>query len=339
MWLRLWAITALITLSFHQIHAAPTSVGPTSEEESIVLWGEGDLAVQQSKFSDAIPYLQRLIDRYPGTRNYLQAHLLLGRSYFETKRCEEAVPPLKYFISANGMNPSSAKARLWLGQCYLELKKFHESDLTTRELDQMDKKLKLSSDIILENLLIKSQALFGLRYENPATAALESALRQLTAANSALVRGKAFNLQLRYKFLVCSRFPSSGPLDETQIRDQLDRRGTCLLETLLVFKNILDTKDAAAVKLAVDQTERAFTEYQKICSAPPLPPQIQKSKVALQKKRFRVELADRLILDFRNKTALAQEMIGNWKPKLSQQMREPAYEISKTLKTLAEKNP
>jgi tetratricopeptide (TPR) repeat protein len=312
-------------------YAAPTSLGPTSQEEAQVLWREGQAAAESSKHQDAVNYLQRLVDRYPGTPGYLKAKYFLGRSYLELDQPKKALIPLKDFISGNGLNLDSAKARTLLGQTYLAVGRFHEAYLTSLELDQIENKIALTSDIILESLLVKAQALLGLKHDSRAVSALEAAEKKLTDKNSPQIRGQTYNLKLKLKILHCSQFPGPSPLDEGQIRDQLDRRGTCILEALLLFQKVLATGDLRTAGIATTQINQAYTSYYQSCKTPKITP---RTATPLEQKRFQAELADRLTQDFKKKSNLSIEFLSSWKAQLPLSAVGAITQVSKNLKDL-----
>src|SRR5690242_3498514 len=65
------------------IHASST--GPTSRQDADIVWKEGREAFDRGDFDTAAFQLQRLVDRYPGERGYLDAHLILGKCRIELK--------------------------------------------------------------------------------------------------------------------------------------------------------------------------------------------------------------------------------------------------------------
>jgi tetratricopeptide (TPR) repeat protein len=332
-----WRLVLLILIT-HTSFGAPTSLGPTSEEEAATLWREGRLAMDDSRFQDAVNSLERMVARYAGKPGYLEAHLLLGEALLELGKSEMAVVPLKYYITANPNQLNSARARIALGHSYLNLNKLHEAYLVTLELDKMRTRHKLSSDILLETLLIKAQAQLGLKHESKAISALESAEKQLSEQNSPQIKGKIYGLQLQLKFSECEQLPSKGNLDEGQIRNQLDRRGTCLLEALLLFHKILKMGDLRSAGIAVNQVNHAFKSYSVSCADPP-PPPLAKKRSALETRRYREELTDLLAQECQKKAADALDLLASWKPHLSAPMMVPVTQVIEPLEKLASRKP
>src|SRR5690242_18744119 len=112
MWL--WRSVVMFLL-VSSSYGAPTSLGPTSNEEAEILWKQGQSALQNSEFQDAANSLQRFVDRYPSKPGYLKAHLLLGKALFGLGKAQESLAPFKYFISATGTRIESIEARLAIG--------------------------------------------------------------------------------------------------------------------------------------------------------------------------------------------------------------------------------
>jgi tetratricopeptide (TPR) repeat protein len=336
MWL--WLSAALILFPSYNSMGAPTSLGPTSKGEAQLLLKEGRAALRDARYQDAENYLKRLVDRYPGDQGYLEAHNLLGTALVRADKPKEAVPLLKDYISATGANPESAKARLLLGHAFLDLNQYEEAHLIALEIEIMEAKTKLTSDIKLEALLIKSRALLGLKHEARAINALEAAEKELSEKNSAEVRGRAYVLHLQLKTLTCARFPSAGSLTEAQTKDQFERRGTCLLEAVLLFRKILESGDETSMENAVDQVSDSYHDYLHACGHPPASALfLNKNKIsnqkpsALQRKRYQSELTDVIVVDCRKKSNEAIDLLQSWRAGLSDSTIVSLVQVTKNI--------
>jgi tetratricopeptide (TPR) repeat protein len=314
------------------LHAAPTSQGPTSDQEAETLWKESQVALRESRLQDAVAYLERYVDRYPGKPGYLDAQLLLGQVQLELGHAEEALKPLKYFIHASHNPNDVAKARIALGNSYLKLGKFHEAHLTSIEIERTRNSKKLNSDVYLESRLLAAQALLGLKQNSKAIDILNSAEKQLTERHSAKIKAQTYGLQLTVKIKTCEKFPSKGPLDELQTRDQLNRRGICLLEGLLQFHKILKTEDLRAAGTAALQLKNTYDSYFQSCLHPPVPLQLPHRKRTLkEQKQYQAELANLLVQDCQKKSQDASELLNTWKPQLATSMQGFVDQVSNNL--------
>jgi len=294
---------------------SPSSAGPAYPEEARILWEDGQKAHQEGRHQDAVNALQRLVDRYPGYEGYLNAHLMLAKSRLELGTPKLAIAPLRYFIGASAVTNDSLQARLWLGRAYLETRQFHEAYLTSLEIqNQKNRDARVPGDMLSEALLIKGWALLGLGRVERATKTLDAAKASLTASSSPSVRGETPRLELELKLRGCRKLPTSKILDEAQIHNQLDRRGTCLLEALLLFHKIIEAGDPKAAKLGEDQLRTGFRSFADLCAKPPMPPAIApKNRTAKQLKQYRAELAYALQQECQKKYASALDLLTGWK--------------------------
>jgi tetratricopeptide (TPR) repeat protein len=335
-----WLLVPLILIPIQISFSAPTSSGPVSDQESEVLWKESQTAIQESRFQDAANLLHRYVDRYPGKLNYLEAHFHLGKALMEMGNYSLAIPHLKSFIELRSAQAEGVPARLLLIQSYLEEKKYHEAYLGTLEIDQLAKKIKLTSDFLLETLLLKTQALLGLKRETRAWSALESAEKQLSEKNSSRVRGKTYGLKLDLKIKTCEELPSKGPLDEGQIRDQLTRRGTCLLEAFLIYQNVLKTGDLRATGTTTTLIQSALKQYAFSCAHPPHPPVIQgQPRTPQELERYLSELSDLLMQECRKKVQVASDLFQSWKPTLPPTGIGFYNQVSQSLENFTSRKP
>jgi hypothetical protein len=150
-------------------------------------------------------------------------------------------------------------------------------------------------------------------------------------------------MHLKLKTLECGRLPSSDILTEEQIRDQLDRRGTCLLESIEWLRKTLETGDTSSSHLAASHFQNAFESYAHLCAHPPITKRKGKSASAVQRsskerKRFEEELADILLQEAHKKSILALDLMKGWKDKLPNTSLPSAQDVYKTIENFTPRN-
>jgi TolA-binding protein len=319
-----WLLVPIILLC-SPCYGISTSSGPTSDEEEGVLWEIGKTAFSESHYQDAINAFQRYLDRYPASAHYLQAQLALGKALIEQDENAKALPLLRSFVTHCRNHTDSAQGRLLLGRVYLNLKKFNEADLITLEINQLEKEKHLPPEILLESSLIQSEALLGLGHLDRAIEVLRQVEQQVAETSYSSIKGHAFGLEIKLKISDCARLPTQDPMNELQLRDQLDRRGTCLLESLLIYRKILQSNDPKSASLATSQIIRAFSQYANACSSKlhsphdPHSPQVMK-RTQLELKHYNDELSTLLQQDCKQKYATALNILMSWKAGLSPAM-------------------
>jgi len=345
-WLSIPTILLFSLCFFQPCYAIPTSSGQNTEEEAQVLWNSGKAALSESRFQDAVNALQRYVDRYPGTPDYLRAHFYLGKALIEQNSNSKAVAVLTNFITSCQNPVESAEGRLLLANAYLNLEKYQQAYLITLEIDQIEKKTSLPSDTLLEALYIKSRSLLNLNYLDRATQVLASADKQLSDKNSPMVKGQVFDLKLKLKISECAQLPSKDRLDEGQLRDQLDRRGTCVLESLLIFHKILKSNDLRSAASAATQVNEAFDQYSKSCSssysAPavsPISKQSSSRRTAQEMRRYHAELSDQLKQDCKKNWNTGLQLLNSWKADLPNSMLGSLLQTSKSLEKIISRVP
>lgn len=326
--LRLSLILSLaLSLSWGPMHAAlaaPTSLGPTSAEEAEILWKDGRSAFQKKKYQDAINLLQRLIDRYPGHPGYLESHKLMGEACIRNGDPERGLPYLRHYVEGTRNPTEIAQGGLALGEAYLALKKFTEAFLIAEGFEKGEGpyslKKTLENQPILQGrtLLLKSRALIGLDQDERALAAWDSASKVLKPLKSlkSLKSDETFEVRLILKTRSCDRFPSAGPLDEAQVKDQLLRRSTCLKEALLLYRDHITSTDSPSAKNASAIILDSFAGLVHACKEPPMPPRLTpKERTPEQLKRYREELSAALRADCRRALEESADLVLKFRSK------------------------
>ncbi len=331
----------LLILSFTMGGSSPTiasstSEGPTSPSESEFLWKAGQDEALSGKYQDAAFHLARLVDRYPGHSAYLKAHFLLGRTLVELGRPKEAVKPLKYYINDSGKSSGGVDGRIWLGRAYLDSKNFHEAFLIAKEVENLKSQADPSSQA--EALVIKARAQVGLNQDGKASQTLDSA-KKLIQESVSTVMATAQWTDLQIKTRTCSKLASVGPLDESQLRDQLERRGNCILEALILFKKTAEAQDPKWSEKARLVTWEAFESYSKACEKPLIPKATRpKNRTKTQLAKYQKELTAFLIQDCQSKYDGALDLLHSWKPVFPAGSAEALSQLTGSVEKLSKKN-
>ena len=324
MWLPL--LTLLIVNSVSTIHASAkedqtlhSSIGPTSTEEAGVLWKKGNQAFEEKKYPEAVRSLERLIHRYPASAHFFEAHRLLGIAHLENHEPHLAIVPLKDFVEVERKSSAGLQTRLALGRALLDLKKFHETLLLAEEL-LVEKGT--SNEVSIAALLMKARALMGLNEDARATQSLDSAKVKLEAQKEPSLplkplKGQAAWLELKLKIRTCEKFPTKGSLTEEQIRNQLNRRGTCLSEASLLHLKTLEAGDLDWGRQSALELSSSFQDYTKACKNPSNPPPLARpeKRTKTQLKQYRSELVQLLQKECAEKREKAETLLLSKKEK------------------------
>ena len=120
-------------------------------------------------------------------------------------------------------------------------------------------------------------------------------------------------LEIELKNRQCAKFPSAGRPDEAQVRDQLNRLGDCLLESLLIFRQALADGDGPSAEEAQEEMGSAYASYWEKCQHPPAPPPTTpKDRTARQLEAYFRELAVVLNQDCRQKIHQGLDLMNGW---------------------------
>ncbi len=315
------------------------AAGPASDEEARILWVDGKKAMDEGRYDQAIVPLERLVARYPGYPGFIESRLLLGKALLQQGRPKDAQPYLKDYIQDQGTSAEAIRARLLLIRTRLALGEYNEALLGAIEVSRW---VNNKPELLAETLLLKARAQIGLKQDMRAESTLDSAKKTLTDQMPASLRTEAFAAGLKLKLLACAKFPSAGPLDESQIRDQLDRRGTCLLQSLLIHRQALAAGDMALARLAQSELTQAARNYSHTCSNPPPPPPItigpdktRKTRTAQQVKTYNREMSVVLEQDCRAKLKQGYDLTQGWKESLPTSTAPLLTELSTELLALS----
>ncbi len=298
-----------------QAQGTGSESGAVSDAEAALLLTEGKKAFAARKFERAASRFQRLVDRYPGYQGYLEAHLTLGQALLALERPGKAITPLKYYVLGVRNPDALVEGRVWLARAYLEDGHYNEAYLTTSEVETSKASAPALQTLLQQNQLIRARALQALNRAPESKHALESA-RKFAASNpteSAPLRGETLSVELEIKLGDCAKLPSSGPLTEDQVKNQFERRGTCLLETLPIYRLALDLNERALSDSATTLLEKAYFDFLKACSAPPAPPETHPvPRTPEQLRQYHRELKESLTEDCRLKAVAASGILSGW---------------------------
>lgn len=94
----------------------------------------GSKAIDEGKAEEGIPHLEKAVSLYP---DYLEAHLLLGTAYMDTKQWDKADAALRRALK---INPKSAEVHFAISELYREQKKYSEAEKEAQEGLKIDDK-------------------------------------------------------------------------------------------------------------------------------------------------------------------------------------------------------
>jgi tetratricopeptide (TPR) repeat protein len=94
----------------------------------------GSKAIDEGKSEEAIPHLEKAVSLYP---DYLEAHILLGTAYMDTKQWDKADAALRRALK---INAKSAEVHFALAELYREQKKYTEAEKEGLEGLKLDDK-------------------------------------------------------------------------------------------------------------------------------------------------------------------------------------------------------
>lgn len=338
MW-RWLLITLFLLINTTAVYSAPkknapnapsSSSGPTSAEEADVLWREGNKAVEEKKWNEALISLERLVHRYPASPRWIEAHLWLGKILLNTGTPHKAITPLKTYVNAVGTTDEGIQGKLLLGEAFLNSRKFSEAFLIALEL-LSSKKDRFAA------LLLKTNALIGLNQDDRAILTLTSIKSDLSKIEPestnpltlAPIKAQTAWLDLKLKTRYCARFPKKDtPSDESQTRKSFDHRGTCLLEASLLYFETLKEKNSHFSEQATHELKNSFQDFKSACKNPPPP---LGKRTPKETAVYRKELIHLLNTDCQKTTLQAIDLLNSLKGKLPSEQVQWIDQVNKIL--------
>ncbi len=283
----IFLLAALLTITAPGVLASEpvpdqVSIGPHSEQEAALLLQEGNLAFKNGKFADSARLLRRLVARYPSHAGIARTRHTLALSLLAIGKPKEAIPYLQKVIEIWGSSADGMRARLPLARAYLQANDPRAALIAVLEIRNAP------VDIRSEALLLQSQAHLELRNNLKASRAVEEASLLLKDEQAS----EAEWIRLTLKHRECERLPSKGPLDEAQTLAQIERRGACLQEAILIATRVLThSTDPGWLKKTKESLTSSVDRFLKACQNPP-PPAEKRNRIEL--KKYRAELVFRL---------------------------------------------
>jgi len=320
-WIKFYLILILFSVNTSKAKVAP-AVGPSTMEESTLLFQNAQSAYRLHQFKEVIRLLSRFIQRYPGTPGYLSAHLMLGRSYIHSQQPRNALAPLKYFIHASGWTEDSLKARLNISRAYYLTGQYQKAMLSAIEVMEPGTRhpVIIPRDIFNSGLLQKSWAHIGLKQHRRAKQTLDSFFAKFPGRNPLKPRHlatQARRLEIELKAIECSQLTTGKILEEAEVRNRMKARGTCFLETLVPLQSGFKAGDPYWAKQARLAVAKSYLDFIQACNHPPKPPG---KRTPIQLKRYKQELVQVLAHDCREYRTKALGMLNDWKNSLPESM-------------------
>ena len=302
-------VIALLGTSAGHGSSPTTSQGSATQDETAVLWQDGQRAFDTGGNAECIRNLQRLVDRHPGAPGYLRAHLMLGLCYLRTGHPDKSLVPLKHYVEASSLNPDGIRARLALTRAEVGLGRYNEALLLTTEL--MGKSI--AGPDRLEALILKARALLGMDEDLRASQAIASFKKESEGLGAlSPLTEEASLVELQIKIRSCSRLPEKGHVDEGKIRAQFKARGQCLQEAILLLKTSVQTLSAPEwLEKSLNQVVDAVDALRHWVDAKlPEPPGKRKSA---QKSAYEKELRTALHEDLSDFATKSKELLAEWR--------------------------
>ncbi len=306
----------------------------TPQNEAKTLWIESQSALTHNDLENAIYFLKQFVSRYPGQPDFLKAQILLGSALRKSGKTEESIPYFTDYIRNTQINPDSIQARLELSQAYLDTKKFSEAHLAVLEAEKA-LQTRPNLELRIPVLFMKAQSWIALDRDFQAFQLIESLEKQFMQGSDLKMKGKGYNLKITAKTHLCAQLNLKGNLNESQIHNQIERRGLCLLEALLIFQKTLQIGHHPFIDSTTIELEKAFSDYHQACSHPPAP----KSRTRQAQNQFQKELADWLIPECQKKSSTALELLDSWKPQFPNATQSAALRLSQLLTQLISRSP
>lgn len=299
-------ISSLILISINALASTYTksSIGPTSVKESQILWDKALSLFKKEDLKEAEIHFERLVERYPGTRNYTQSHLYLGMTRLKLSQPKKAIPPLQYYVKARGFTASGLSGRTYLARAYLGAYQNHEALMTAGEIIQRHESKRMFQKQYLEALLLKAWAEIGLEQDKRAKQALDS-FRTQSPENAESIR-----IQIALNNRQCETERNLKDPSEENTLKAIESTGNCLMESLILYKKALTLSDSSSwIQSSHKAVYQEMMSFRYFCLHPPYPNQSLSSK---EKKTYREELVFHLKDKCSEVLKRGQEMMTAW---------------------------
>ena len=311
-----------------------SSFGVRSQQEAKLLWKDGRKAFELGQLQKAASLFQRLVDRYPGNPGYLEAHYLLGKTYFLSSNCKDAVPPLSHYIGAHTYTPQSLDSRLLLARCKLLDHKYEEALLISEEVLKNKDKIGSALDpVTLTSFwLLKIESLHRNGQNKNASLLLESLLPELETQSPKPLLAHGKLLEMRLKLDACVTLNAKVKISEATTRQRMGEWGECLNEATVLFYAVVQNGEPTTIDLATTEITQSFRNYITQCQKPPKP---LAKLTKIEFNRYRSELSDILIQDSKLHLANTLALTRAWKNRFDGSKKEKILSFVSTIESLS----
>lgn len=266
------------------------------------------------------------MERFPGNAHVAQSRLWLGKSFLELNEPDKAQSVLQAYIQSLSPHPSTFAARVQLARAYTQGGKHQEALLTTLEILEAPSKITIPDVVRWDALLIKAHAHIALQQMDRAKRALDAfwadheRKRKPTPPVTSERLAEAHALELQLETDACDHLKPVPEMEEGSVRAVLENRGTCLLQSLGRFQQVLKLGGTRSLEPALQMLQQAYADYRTSCIHPPQPAPSQKRSDA-ELARYQKELQDVLIQDCREKTKQALSLLDGSSAQIPKKQR------------------
>ena len=287
------AILLLCAQNTHSAGISHTSVGPTSKEEGELLWKDAETLYSNGEYVKARRPLERILARYPGHTHYIEAKLLLGRTYLRSDQPLKASKILKEIIQWNSKTLISYETRADLAVAQLEMLRAAEALLLCQEILNSPLDPSAMTPHRARSYLIKAMSHAELKQPQLAAEAIALAKKEFELHTVELADWKLERdlTLLDYQLYTCSLLPSNESLTEAQLREQMQRRKLCLMDAIPLGNLLFESKEPAYVHEASRSWVKALIHSRKVVLSPTHPPKTEK-RTPQQLQTYLSELRD-----------------------------------------------
>jgi len=287
-----------------------TTAALAATKSSGQLYEEARKHFSHKEYKNATYSLEEIMLKHPGSKEFLDAHILFAICQTRQNTSKKAIQPLQYYIQAKKWTTESLRARLLLGHAFLDQKMFHEALLTSLEIQNQKQKLEIPIEIFLESLLIKAWSHLGLNQTHKAQLAIDSfKIKSNNQDSLSDLKTQASLFEIELKLDQCNRINNEKKQSETSSVKNLQKHGSCFLEALIDYQNALGHGSLLWINKATFSIQNGWYNYLKACNNVPKP--LKKSS-KLQTKRYKNELLSLFLKTCRQNQSAVLKMLEKW---------------------------
>lgn len=334
-WLLHLIIVSLWVAGTHgNAHAADPSTGPTSAAEAEILWKKSQSAFDAKDYSGSLSSLERLFARYPGypdLKDYRELRYQLGKVYFEAGENIKANKMLHSYLEGAAAHPHRLEALELIGRLQLRMKNYDEAILASIELGKTE-----DPAFKTRALLTKARALMKKQEMASAREIADSSKILARTTNNREIIGDSDLVGLELSTTECEK-PMKSPQSENHVRAAIQEWGDCLKQSLIAFRELLNSEDTASAAQGFELMKNAYLKYGAACTNPPAPPALvvdgkPRKRNAHQLQSYHQELRENLLELFSEEKKAALSFLKNWE----QENPKPSEFIVEHLKSIEE---